>query len=159
MSRGPRAAALLVRFSSNYTTQLTLERGQHPGCSFITPPGQGFLPRETALHHQEWAVRLVQQALAEAKVSPQDISVIAFTKVRLPSWLRSIPAGDTLQMHTQQSLAHLLGSRLQCHMNGVESNILLQPLVTQHLLIAVCRGLAWEVPSCPAPWLPACCRR
>lgn len=50
-------------------------------CSFITPPGQGFLPRETALHHQEWAVRLVQQALAEAGVTPDQISCIAFTKV------------------------------------------------------------------------------
>lgn len=56
-------------------------------CSFVTPPGQGFLPRETALHHQDWAVRLVQQALAEAKISPQDISVIAFTKVWPLGWL------------------------------------------------------------------------
>lgn len=91
-----------MRFSSSSATQLTLEGGRHPGCSFIAPPGQGFLPRETALHHQDWAVRLVQQALAEAKVSPQDISVIAFTKVRLPIWLRSITARDALQMHMQQ---------------------------------------------------------
>ncbi|PSC73388.1 putative tRNA N6-adenosine threonylcarbamoyltransferase isoform A [Micractinium conductrix] len=48
--------------------------------NFITPPGQGFLPRETALHHQEWAVKLVQQALAEAGLTPADISCIAFTK-------------------------------------------------------------------------------
>lgn len=52
-----------------------------PPRSFITPPGQGFLPRETALHHQEWAVKLVQQALAEAGLTPADISCIAFTKV------------------------------------------------------------------------------
>ena len=53
--------------------------------SFITPPGHGFLPRETALHHQEWAVRLVQQALQEAGVTPQQIGCIAFTKVGLPA--------------------------------------------------------------------------
>ena len=50
-------------------------------CRFITPPGQGFLPRETAVHHQEWAVRLVQQAMAEAGLAPSQISCIAFTKV------------------------------------------------------------------------------
>ena len=53
----------------------------NPRHTFVTPPGQGFLPRETALHHQEWAVRLVQQALREAGVAPAQISCIAFTKV------------------------------------------------------------------------------
>lgn len=52
----------------------------NPRHTFITPPGQGFLPRETALHHQEWAVKLVQQALAEAGVTPNQIGCIAFTK-------------------------------------------------------------------------------
>jgi len=47
---------------------------------FITPPGQGFLPRETAVHHQQWAVKLVQQALLEGGVEPRQIDCIAFTK-------------------------------------------------------------------------------
>ena len=29
-----------------------------PCCSYITPPGQGFLPRETAVHHQVRCVSL-----------------------------------------------------------------------------------------------------
>ncbi|EFN52171.1 hypothetical protein CHLNCDRAFT_27124 [Chlorella variabilis] len=52
----------------------------NPRHTFITPPGQGFLPRETAMHHQEWAVRLVQQALKEGNVTPSQISCIAYTK-------------------------------------------------------------------------------
>ena len=38
----------------------------NPRHTFITPPGTGFLPRETALHHQAWALSLVREALAEA---------------------------------------------------------------------------------------------
>ena len=48
--------------------------------TFITPPGTGFLPRETALHHQRHVVALTKQALAEAGVTPEDITVIAYTK-------------------------------------------------------------------------------
>lgn len=48
--------------------------------SFISPPGTGFLPRETAVHHQEWALPLVQRALEEAGLQSGDISAIAFTK-------------------------------------------------------------------------------
>ena len=51
---------------------------------YITPPGTGFLPRETALHHQQHVVALVQQALDEAKLGPRDISSIAYTKVETP---------------------------------------------------------------------------
>ena len=80
-----------------------------PAPSFITPPGQGFLPRETALHHQvcgwrggrggqagvgtrgplptpppacrqQHIIPLVQQALAEAGVTPSDIAAVAYTK-------------------------------------------------------------------------------
>ncbi|KAG7673822.1 hypothetical protein Ndes2526B_g02704 [Nannochloris sp. 'desiccata'] len=52
----------------------------NPRHTFITPPGQGFLPRETAVHHQQWAVKLVQQALSEGGVEPSQIDCIAFTK-------------------------------------------------------------------------------
>ncbi|KAK9916662.1 hypothetical protein WJX75_005477 [Coccomyxa subellipsoidea] len=52
----------------------------NPRHTYITPPGQGFLPRETAIHHQEHIVGLVQQALKEAGVLPADISCIAYTK-------------------------------------------------------------------------------
>ncbi|GBF97741.1 tRNA N6-adenosine threonylcarbamoyltransferase-like [Raphidocelis subcapitata] len=52
----------------------------NPRHTYITPPGTGFLPRETALHHQEWVLPLVQRALEEAGVSPSDVDVIAYTK-------------------------------------------------------------------------------
>ena len=48
--------------------------------SYITPPGTGFLPRETALHHQAHILPLVAQALKEAGVSPSDLDVLCYTK-------------------------------------------------------------------------------
>ncbi|KAL9090170.1 MAG: hypothetical protein Q9165_005450 [Trypethelium subeluteriae] len=34
--------------------------------TFVSPPGTGFLPRETAQHHRRWVVRLIKQALKQA---------------------------------------------------------------------------------------------
>ncbi|PFH32809.1 O-sialoglycoprotein endopeptidase [Besnoitia besnoiti] len=51
----------------------------NPRKTFITPPGTGFLPRETALHHQGVIVGLVQQALTEAGVEPRHLHCIAYT--------------------------------------------------------------------------------
>ncbi|DBA95926.1 TPA: Gcp2p [Trebouxia sp. C0004] len=48
--------------------------------SYITPPGQGFLPRETAIHHQEHILDLVKEALQIADIKATDISCIAYTK-------------------------------------------------------------------------------
>lgn len=50
--------------------------------TYITPPGEGFLPRDTARHHKNWCIRLIKQALKEASiVNPSlDIDVICFTK-------------------------------------------------------------------------------
>ncbi|KAI8093307.1 Gcp-like domain-containing protein [Halteromyces radiatus] len=48
--------------------------------TYITPPGQGFLPRETAEHHRECILRVLQQALKDANMTPADIDVICFTK-------------------------------------------------------------------------------
>lgn len=80
----------------------------NPRHTYITPPGTGkqggdaahcllwrppqlgcalrpgFLPKETAVHHQEWVLKLVQQALDEAKVTGKDIDVIAYTKGGCP---------------------------------------------------------------------------
>lgn len=51
----------------------------------ITPPGEGFLPRDTAMHHREWAAKLVRQALEEAKVTIADIDCICYTKGFYPA--------------------------------------------------------------------------
>jgi N6-L-threonylcarbamoyladenine synthase len=52
----------------------------NPRKTYITAAGMGFLPRETAWHHQQHIVALVRTALTEAKISPEDVSCICFTK-------------------------------------------------------------------------------
>lgn len=48
--------------------------------TFVTPPGTGFLPKDTAKHHREWVVPITERALAEAKVRVQDIDCVCYTK-------------------------------------------------------------------------------
>jgi N6-L-threonylcarbamoyladenine synthase len=48
--------------------------------TFVTPPGEGFLPKDTAKHHRTWVVKLVRQAMAEAGVAIKDIDCICYTK-------------------------------------------------------------------------------
>lgn len=48
--------------------------------TYVSPPGEGFLPKDTARHHRSWVVKLVKKALKEAHVSVQDVDCICFTK-------------------------------------------------------------------------------
>ncbi|WWD17219.1 tRNA N6-adenosine threonylcarbamoyltransferase [Kwoniella shandongensis] len=48
--------------------------------TYITPPGEGFLPSDTARHHREWVVRVIEEAVRKAGVRMGDLDVIAFTK-------------------------------------------------------------------------------
>lgn len=48
--------------------------------TYITPPGEGFLPRDTARHHRNWAVRLIKKALEDSKVSINELDCICFTQ-------------------------------------------------------------------------------
>ncbi|KAL8944424.1 MAG: hypothetical protein Q9216_000475 [Gyalolechia sp. 2 TL-2023] len=48
--------------------------------TFVSPPGEGFLPKDTAKHHRTWLVRLVKQALTEAGVAAGDVECICYTK-------------------------------------------------------------------------------
>ncbi|GME71314.1 unnamed protein product [[Candida] boidinii] len=48
--------------------------------TYITPPGEGFLPRDTARHHRNWVVRLIKDSLKEANLSPSDLDAICFTQ-------------------------------------------------------------------------------
>ncbi|RKP14332.1 glycoprotease family-domain-containing protein [Piptocephalis cylindrospora] len=48
--------------------------------TYITPPGEGFLPRLTAAHHREHVISLIQQALSQADIDHTDIDVICYTK-------------------------------------------------------------------------------
>ncbi|RAH70917.1 O-sialoglycoprotein endopeptidase [Aspergillus aculeatinus CBS 121060] len=48
--------------------------------TYVTPPGEGFLPKDTARHHRAWVVKLVTQALQDARVSVKDVDCICYTK-------------------------------------------------------------------------------
>ncbi|MCJ1275653.1 putative tRNA threonylcarbamoyladenosine biosynthesis protein kae1 [Puttea exsequens] len=48
--------------------------------TFVSPPGEGFLPKDTAKHHRVWVVSLIKRALNEAKVRLEDVHCICFTK-------------------------------------------------------------------------------
>jgi N6-L-threonylcarbamoyladenine synthase len=52
----------------------------NPRKTYVAPTGHGFLPKQTAWHHQAHITQLVRAALSEANVSPQDISAVCFTK-------------------------------------------------------------------------------
>lgn len=44
------------------------------------PPGQGFLPKETASHHRSWVSQITLQALKQANVKIADLDCICYTK-------------------------------------------------------------------------------
>eukprot|EP00871_Galdieria_phlegrea_P001201 jgi/Galph1/2081/GphlegSOOS_G765.1 len=48
--------------------------------TYISPAGEGFLPRETARHHQKHIVPLIAEALKESNIEPQQISCVCFTQ-------------------------------------------------------------------------------
>jgi N6-L-threonylcarbamoyladenine synthase len=54
----------------------------NPRHTFITPPGTGFLPKDTAKHHQQHILGLVKEALRQANIdSPQtQLSCLCYTR-------------------------------------------------------------------------------
>ncbi|KAG4429650.1 putative tRNA threonylcarbamoyladenosine biosynthesis protein kae1 [Cadophora sp. M221] len=48
--------------------------------TFVSPPGEGFLPKDTAKHHRSWVVKLVKQAMSQAGVTIKDVDCICYTK-------------------------------------------------------------------------------
>ncbi|KAJ6604774.1 Gcp-like domain-containing protein [Mycena vulgaris] len=48
--------------------------------TYITPPGEGFQPRDTALHHREWALKVINDCLTTAAISMHDVDCICYTK-------------------------------------------------------------------------------
>jgi N6-L-threonylcarbamoyladenine synthase len=68
----------LVRYDADKTPQYSIL--SNPRKTYITPAGQGFLPRETAWHHQQHVTALVRATLFEAGVDAKDIDCICYTK-------------------------------------------------------------------------------
>jgi len=52
----------------------------NPRRTYITPPGEGFLPRDTAKHHRENVLVVLREALDEANLAPDKIDAVAYTK-------------------------------------------------------------------------------
>jgi N6-L-threonylcarbamoyladenine synthase len=48
--------------------------------TYITPPGSGFLPRDTAAHHRAVVAPVLARALARAGISPADIDCVCYTR-------------------------------------------------------------------------------
>ncbi|KAK4472685.1 hypothetical protein MN116_003915 [Schistosoma mekongi] len=52
----------------------------NPRVTYVTPPGEGFQPTETARFHQSHIVELVRKAIKEAKIDPSELDAVAYTK-------------------------------------------------------------------------------
>ncbi|GAA6061249.1 hypothetical protein JCM10212_000690 [Sporobolomyces blumeae] len=48
--------------------------------TYVTPPGEGFLPSDTARHHKRWVNEVVAKALGQAHKTMHDVDVVCFTK-------------------------------------------------------------------------------
>lgn len=48
--------------------------------TFVSPPGEGFLPKDTAKHHRSWIVKLIKQSFKEAGITAIDVDCICYTK-------------------------------------------------------------------------------
>ena len=48
--------------------------------TYNSPPGEGFLPKDVARHHRTWVVKMVKDAMKEARLKAADVDCICFTK-------------------------------------------------------------------------------
>lgn len=48
--------------------------------TYVSPPGEGFLPKDTAKHHRSFVVAVVRQALQDAGVTVKEVDCICYTK-------------------------------------------------------------------------------
>lgn len=84
MSRDARVLALGIEGSANKIAVGVVAKDgtilSNVRKTYITPPGTGFLPRETAMHHRDHINGLVLEALQVAGITHRDLSVICYTK-------------------------------------------------------------------------------
>lgn len=48
--------------------------------TYITPPGEGFLPKETAKHHRQNVLSVLKEAVETSGVKISEIDVVCYTK-------------------------------------------------------------------------------
>ncbi|CAH1169586.1 unnamed protein product [Phaedon cochleariae] len=48
--------------------------------TYITPPGEGFLPKETAQHHKDNVLAVLKEAMDQSGLTWKDIDVVCYTK-------------------------------------------------------------------------------
>lgn len=48
--------------------------------TYVTPPGEGFQPSDTARHHKDWIVAVVQAAVAKSGLTLEQLDCICYTK-------------------------------------------------------------------------------
>lgn len=48
--------------------------------TYVTPPGEGFLPSDTARHHKRWVNEVVAAALKSGGKTMDDVDVVCFTQ-------------------------------------------------------------------------------
>ncbi|KAJ8673554.1 hypothetical protein QAD02_004816 [Eretmocerus hayati] len=82
--------------------------------TYITPPGEGFLPRETAQHHREHVLPVLKKALEDAKLTFKDIDIVCYTKgpgMGAPLTVAALVARTVAQMHNKPIVAvnHCVG--------------------------------------------------
>jgi len=80
MKKRVKVIALGIEGSANkISVGIVNEKGDifsNPRFTFVTPPGTGFLPTETATHHRGKILELVETALEEAKMTFKNIGII-----------------------------------------------------------------------------------
>lgn len=58
--------------------------------TYVTPPGEGFLPSDTARHHKRWAIEVIAKALESAGKTMDDVDVVCFTQGKWRSGIQGI---------------------------------------------------------------------
>ncbi|KFA60942.1 hypothetical protein S40285_05766 [Stachybotrys chlorohalonatus IBT 40285] len=67
----------VIRHSLADNTTAVLANLRH---TFVSPPGTGFLPKDTAAHHRAHFAALARAALAQAGVAPADLDCVCYTR-------------------------------------------------------------------------------
>lgn len=52
----------------------------NPRRTYITPPGEGFKPADTARHHNSVILDVIEEALKSANIKHSDVDIVCFTK-------------------------------------------------------------------------------